>query len=693
MDDELSLFAQDLFQEILARSDTEDQETLHEDEFTETIIRYLVDAGELDDGFVCYSRMRGHKVNGYYISEDGDRLDLFISDVFLDGQIHVLPKSRWETALQRLKGFLERSLDGLYKKLEEASDAFDLAYAIDQAKNDLVRVRLYLFTDGTTKIEEIPHEQLGDMEISYHIWDLTRIYQVVKSGQSPDQIVINLEDFSDSPVRCLTAETSKDYRCYLAAIPGKILVSMYAKYGPRLLERNVRSFLQARGNINKGIRKTIIDEPQMFLAYNNGLSATCSSVITGKDSDGNTVLSELADFQIVNGGQTTGSLFSAFKKDKKDLSNILVPVKITEIIDGNNIDTIAPKISMYANSQNKVNMADFSSNHPYHIKLQELSRSIYAPAPAGMQKLTRWYYERARGQYMDEKAREQTPKAKKEFDARNPSNQKFTKTDLAKYENTWAQLPHIVSRGAQKNFLDFMQRLDRRGAFEPDDRYFKQLAAKAILFKSTEKIVSAQHPGSGYRANVVTYTISWLSHHTAQTIDLIKIWDSQSLDPVLSDAIETVCAKVYEIITAPPGGANITEWCKKEACWDRIKDLDITLPDGFNRILLNGNVNSGDGSDGQKESFKGIEELSEDEKNVIEEISEIPAETWFSLSGWAKETGNLQSWQRGIAYSLGKIKTYNKKPSIKQAKQAVIILEEARRLGFSEERKSQASGA
>lgn len=683
MTQELTDFAQDLYQEVLARSETADQESLREDEFTEVVIQYLVEAGELDDGFVCYSKMRGYKVNGYYISEDGDRLDLFVSDVFLDGTVHSLPKTRWETSLQRLKGFLERAVDGLYTKLEEASDAFDLAYAIDQAKNDLVRVRLYLLTDGTTKIEELPQEQVGDMEISYHVWDLTRLQQTVQSGRSPDRIIVDIKNFAEHPVYCLPAETSNKYRCYLAAFPAQVLVGMYAKYGPRLLERNVRSFLQARGNINKGIRKTVIDEPEMFLAYNNGLSVTCSGVTVEKDQNGHISLCNLADFQIVNGGQTTGSLFSTFKKDKKDLSKILVPVKITEIIDNVNVDDIAPKISMYANSQNKVNMADFSSNHPYHIKLQELSRTIYAPAPAGMQKLTRWYYERARGQYMDEKAREITPKGKKEFEARNPSAQKFTKTDLAKYENTWTQLPHIVSRGAQKNFLDFMQRLDKRGQFEPDERYFKQVIGKAILFKSTEKIVSAQHAGSGYRANVVTYTLAWLSHHTAQTIDLLKIWGNQSIDPVLRDAVETVCSKVFQIITSPPGGANITEWCKKESCWDKIRELEITLPTSFDIVLLkNERLDQATTVNNQPQ---GIEALTEDEKGLVDSIAQIPADTWFALSGWAKETDNLAPWQRGIAYSLGKVKARNGQPSIKQARQAQIILDEAKRLGFTDE--------
>jgi len=118
-----------------------------------------------------------------------------------------------------------------------------------------------------------------------------------------------------------------------------------------------------------------------------------------------------------------------------------VPLKLTVLKDPAMIDSFVPKISAYANSQNKVNIADFSANNPFHIKLEELSRTIWAPPQRGMQLQTRWYYERARGQYLDEKGRHRTASDKKAFEAIYPTAQKFTKTDLAKYEHSWSQLP------------------------------------------------------------------------------------------------------------------------------------------------------------------------------------------------------------------------------------------------------------
>jgi hypothetical protein len=292
-----------------------------------------------------------------------------------------------------------------------------------------------------------------------------------------------------------------------------------------------------------------------------------------------------------------------------------------------------------------------------------------------MQLQTRWYYERARGQYLDEKGREGTPARKKAFEATNPTRQKFTKTDLAKFENTWNQLPHTVSRGAEKNFMEFMALLQERGAFQPDRTYYERLIAKAILFRQAEKLVQKQQYG-GYRANIVTYTLALISHKTAQRIDLDKIWKEQSISPVLMDTITRVSEEVHSHITNPPGGRNITEWCKKEQCWKDLLALDIKLPDELENELIQ--------TDGRErtEVDRGIDSPDSEDREKILEVMKVQAETWFKIAHWAKETGNLKPWQRSLSFSMGNLTRKGKEPSRKQAAQALIILEDARRLGF-----------
>ncbi|MEZ5461921.1 AIPR family protein [Dokdonella sp.] len=148
---------------------------------------------------------------------------------------------------------------------------------------------------------------------------------------------------------------------------------LYEKFGARLLETNVRGFLSERGKVNRGIRSTIQNSPQMFFAYNNGLTATASSVELDED---NSRILDIKDLQIVNGGQTTASLFWARKKHKADLGSVSVQMKLSVIPDslGDSFDEIVGKISEYANSQNKVSEADLSANRGFHREMEKISR-------------------------------------------------------------------------------------------------------------------------------------------------------------------------------------------------------------------------------------------------------------------------------------------------------------------------------
>jgi hypothetical protein len=683
MRDETGLiqFAEDLRQEVITSSDggidREDGtgDSFREDEFTRLMIEYLTEAGELEDGEICYHRSRGIKVNGYSINQDQDCINLFVSIHTQAVPPVTVNKQDVETAFRRLINLLKQAIKGYHQYLEEASSAFDMVLNIHDLRKQLSQVKLYLFTDGRTTIKVTKDITIENINCSFHIWDIERTYRCLSSGQQRETIEIDFESQYGLAIPCLPMPASNsDYTAYLAIIPGDILYEIYAKYGSRLLERNVRSFLQARGKVNKGIRQTILNEPYRFLAYNNGISATAEAVELTDLPGGGKGIKYARDLQIVNGGQTTASIYQAVKKDKADVSDIYVQAKLS-VVNQEQMDEIVPLISRYANNQNKVSEADFSSNDPFHVKIEELSRTIWAPAVDGTQRQTRWFYERARGQYLDAKGREVTPAKKKAFATVHPTSQKFAKTDLAKFENTWDQLPHLVSRGAQKNFIEFTVRLSRRGRFEVDEIYFKRLVAKAILFRSAEKIVQAQQFG-GYRANIVTYTLAYLSHKTAQCIDLDAIWKQQNISSAIREAIEIVSQEVHQSITNPPEGRNVTEWCKKEDCWKTIKAFNIELPTAFLNELISVKWTISYQTD------KGIDSPASVDLQIIAQVSKVSAETWFQLSHWAKETSNLQPWQRSLAFSLGRLAINNKPPSRKQANQGLKILQESEQLGF-----------
>ena len=365
-----------------------------------------------------------------------------------------------------------------------------------------------------------------------------------------------------------------------------MIAELYGKYGPKLLERNIRVFLQMKGKVNKGIRDTIHNEPRMFLAYNNGISTTAESVRIEKNNCGIPGISWIRDFQIVNGGQTTAAIHYTYTKEKYDISDVLVQMKLTVLKNQNDMQIIVPKIAQYANSQNKISESDFVSNEEFHIEIQKMSRSVWAPAKKGSQQESHWYYERARGQYQVDKERESTPRLKRIFTERNPTNQRFTKTDLAKYENSWDQLPHIVSLGSQKNFRAYILKQKADPLQIPDKYHFSLLVAKTILFKRTDGIIKKLDFGP-YKGNYVTYTIALLSKLTNKRIDLEKIWKEQDLSPALQTFVSQLATEVKNrIIDGPAGSKNISEWCKKKECWESVLKIRIEIPESLKSELI-----------------------------------------------------------------------------------------------------------
>jgi hypothetical protein len=672
--EQLEKFSEDLIQEVISAADSDEIGEFRTDQFTRTAAEFLIEAGEIEDINVCYFKARGMQFNGYNISQEEDCLDLFISIFNQNTPPPSVTKTQCETVFRQAETCLRKALTGHHTSLEEASEAYDAFQRIYEVRTQLTNCRIYLLTDGIVSQEVFSTIDVGDITITLNVWDIRRIYRFVTSGMKFEPIEIDFETDYGCLIPCLSlVDPNSDYKGYLAVIPGAILSGVYDRYGPRLLERNVRSFLQARGKVNKGIRNTILQEPHRFFAYNNGITATADFIEFEEKTDG-LKIRKVRNLQIVNGGQTTASLFHTAKKDKADLSGIFVQAKLS-VIPHDHVEEIVPLISKFANSQNKVSEADFYANDPFHVSIEEFSRTVWAPTVDGSSRTTRWFYERARGQYMDAKAREMTPARKRQFEAQNPNRQKFNKTDLAKYENTWMQLPHVVSLGAQKNFNDFSVRLKERGRGTVDIKYFEHLISKAILFKKADKIVRDRNYG-GYKANIVTYTVAWLAHYTSQRIDLDRIWQRQDVTPALEDAIGKVSEVVQQIITSPPKNRNVTEWCKRKECWDLVRETAIDIGATIDRELIDV------GQVANRKPDKGLEGPDENELIQMTLVTDVPAEKWFQISKWAKETNNLQGWQRGIAYSIGKAIGRTGTVSLKQAKQGAIILEEAEKLGF-----------
>lgn len=661
--------------------DNDDYGWEEQDFFTSVILDYLEDVGEVESPVICPYRAYGVQMNAYVFSEDYEILTIYVSIYYLGNEIKSALKTDIDAAIKRAMQVYRRATNDLYKSFEKDNDTYEFAHSVYKHKADTKHVNIVALTNGNCKPIPFKNVKIGVADVSFSIWDMDRLYRCISSGKMRETIEIDFKEMFGQGIPCLVNKDASEYEACLAIIPGNILASVYAEHGSRLLEKNVRSFLQVKGNVNKGIRNTLKMEPEMFLAYNNGISVTAESVTVESAEDGSKFISKIRDMQIVNGGQTTASIYNITKeKDSNvDLAKVYVQMKITVIKAEEKMDEMVHKISEYANTQNKVQMADFSSNDPFNRKIEDLSRVIWAPATNG-QKPNNWFFERARGQYSDMLSREGTPAKRKAYKATHPL---FTKTDMAKYENTWNQLPYFVSEGAQKNFKRFMVSVKERGNFVPDEKYYQLLVAKAIMYRRTEKLVSEQKYG-GYRANIVTYTLALISHKSAQRIDLFKIWREQGLTDVLENEIVRASGIVQKFIVNPPGGANVSEYCKKKSCWDNLLKIDYEISEELRKELISGNENESVLSS-CKTATMLLDDATDEEKELIDRITAIPADVWLSISKWAKDTNNLQSWQRSISFSVGTLIGRGKRPSVKQARQAEIIYNAAKEKGFIEE--------
>ncbi|MGA5517672.1 AIPR family protein [Streptomyces pseudogriseolus] len=551
---------------------------LRRDAFVRAAGDYLVEDGTLEDLEVCYfaqpagrSRM---EVAGYSVSDDGRVLDLI--SVYYGEHGQTISRDQVRRRLNWTKLFATACRDGHHLNMEESSPQFDMVQDIHSRWHDFGKIRIFLLTDGRSTLQDLPAEELNGLPIVHNLWDIERLRRLASSGRQEEPISIDFEEFGE-PLPCLPAPSSEGaYQCVLTLMPGKLLADLYELHGSKLLQRNVRAFLQARGKVNKGINETIRESPDRFLAYNNGISATATGA-TFEQRGSETYLLHLSDLQIVNGGQTTASLHHAAIRDDADLSQIQVPTKIT-VVQPELLDQLVPNISRYANSQNSINEADFEANSPFHVELERVSRSVWAPAVAGSTRQSRWYYERVRGQYNVDRARRHTAAKQRSFDEEFPRGQRFSKTDAAKYDLTFRQLPHVVSLGAQKCFQWWTLNIIAESTTVPDEKYFQALVAKRILFEHGRSEIRKLNPGAGYLANVTTYTLARLAAEVDLDDVLATVWRRQGLPDSIRRAVTELSRPVRQVLLAAPGSGNVTEWCKKEDCWKSVLDISWASP-------------------------------------------------------------------------------------------------------------------
>ncbi len=663
---ELNKFYLNLQQDIRSEQLSEEDGGTLEQLFTQAAVNLLSDTGETENARIAYHESaiprNRHKINAYAISDNYETLDLFITIFKCTEEPSRIQKTEIDDNTNLIVNFFRKAkFKDFTNELEESSEIFDLAHTLSDSallKDTLVRVNAIIITDGIYPGEITATKTISGYPIYFKIVDLNYLYNISEKSHIPIEINFEQDGFT---VPCIQSPSINDeYQSYLAIISGDALVNIYERYGARLLEQNVRSFLQFTGKVNGGIRNTILNEPHMFLAFNNGIAATADSVDLAESEEGNGfVITKVSDFQIVNGGQTTASIYHTWKKDKKDVSGIHVQVKLSVVKNKEKFSDIVSQISQYANTQNKVSVSDLSSNRPYHIELEKLSRSIWAPPIEGKSTQTRWFYDRARGQYKNARIKEGFTKAKQTaFDLKNPKSQVFSKEDVAKYINSYQEVfdgkklvigPHFVVRGNQKNYVQFM---NYNLAKKTDSIYFEDIISKAILFRAAEKVYGVKPNAIGdMRYVTVPYSIAYLSFITHGKLDLYKIWKAQSISKELKIFLHGLMIQIEAFVKQTAPGSLYGEWAKREECWEQLKrqklEIDITI---IKADMADAKSNA---------QRKKITEEDSEALHIQEEIvrlKSIPPNVWQSIEEWGKVTelltSNQQTWAWNIAIRL-----------------------------------------
>lgn len=660
--------------------------------FVQNVASYLVDYGMLPDVTPCYFpgeyKRKKFRIDGYTFDDVDQTMNLIVADYDGIERERTLTLTDAKLAVSRALVCVDAALNSnLSEDVDISSDASDLIDILRSNKNAISRYRVFLLTDArmSDRIKSLDEFSFENVPVEAQIWDLNRLFEVCSSPET-ENIEIHFKDYAEHGIPCIVANVgdSQKYRSYLGVIPGGLLADIYDKYGARLLEGNVRSFLSTKVAVNKKIRETIINSPQMFFAFNNGISVTADEVLL-ETFNGTKYIVGAKDFQIINGGQTTASLYNARKNNHADLSAVYVQMKLTEI-DNNHVtkdeaDDLVRMISRSSNSQNKVSDADFFASHPFHRQIEQISKSRDALAPTvhGAQYQTRWFYERTRGQYIQEQLR-LTPSKRKEFLLKNPKKQLIKKIDLAKVNNTWLGHPDEVSKGSQTNFMLFAKYIEKQWETNGDqfnELYYKSTAALMIMFDYLKSYIPKDR---GYRANVITYSVALLhrlimKQFPGQDLNFMMIWDKQELPDPVRKALAIISEEVFNKITASDRPVdNVTQWCKRKDCWDTVQTLRINLPEELKDCLISNEDSRHEGRAAARDQkmTNGL--------NAQAEVVKLPAEHWKRLSEFAMEHNLVTSADAAALKTACQLPF--KIPNSVQARRLLELESKAREEGF-----------
>jgi hypothetical protein len=263
--------------------------------------------------------------------------------------------------------------------------------------------------------------------------------------------------------------------------------------------------------------------------------------------------------------------------------------------------------------------------------MEDFSRKIYTPLIGNLTYQTRWFFERARGQY--EQPKMQMTKSQREaFDRINPPSQRIKKTDLAKYINSADMKPYDVAWGAEVNAVQFQAEMEvqweKNNAYY-NETFYRDLIAKAILFKTIEKTISGldwYQENKAYRAQLVTYTFAKFVYEVKKAgiaFNYKYIWDKQEVPNFLITDISLIAKLAFDVFYDPDRpNTNIEVYCKRKPCWEALCQKPYSLSQQALDFMLDKQEIHSEQSDAKKD------QRLTNELNLEIDIFNVGAEKW-----------------------------------------------------------------
>jgi len=585
---------------------------INESNFINSIIPSMLDAKLIDseDFTETYylSEIDGSqvKINGYIINDSGERLQLFIlnndSTDLNSKNLEISSKEYYDSIFKKAINFTNKAIKGHLNDIQDigainalinkmssslGADQFDVveiflvsATATISIGGSSAQPKRMDFKDEKVKIRYTKNRETVEKEILIlkRLVDLNFLYSVLISQGNREALTINFEEQFDFKIEAIKAADETNFESYLCVLPANILVELYKKFSSRLLEKNVRSFLQFRG-VNLGMRKTLTKDPEKFIAFNNGLTITASNkeIEIIKDK---VYIKSLSDFQIVNGGQTTASIYFS-QKDGIDVSKVKVMAKINvaKNVTEEDLNELISSISEFSNSQSKVTTVDLRSRNPQLNKIKALTESVITPSGR------KWFFEKSKGEF-NTKLRIAGQSGKNRIEKEYPKEFRFTKEQLGKYYSSWGNEPYKVKKGGEAIFRKFLEDIsleENERKLTIDRNFYELLISRIILFKSLEEIHGTRSNAIGQlRSAVVPYAISILYSKTEgdkknpNTFDLAKLWLKEGLEDDLKIYLKELMILVNDLIKNYSKSDDLGEYSKKKELWDDIyKSIEI----------------------------------------------------------------------------------------------------------------------